>query len=165
MIDRDIPLTEFLQDAWSFEQRLLQLVEGQLAACRDRAARRLYREHSRLTETQIKRLESRMEALGICPAPDEPWQPRGRFSQRLARLAADLAVADFWRDESVQGLINSYGIKQVECSMYRALLKLAQTTDDEATATLARANLEEEEATARRLLFCIATRGKNADAA
>lgn len=160
MTDRDITLTDFLNDAWAFECLLLELVDSQLASCRDRATRRLYRDHRRLTETQLKRLEGRMLALG-----ETPGGGGGKFTQRLARLATDLAAMDVWRDRSTQGLINSYGIKQVECGMYRALLKLAQATDDEATATLARASLEEEEATARRLLFCIglATRsGKSA---
>lgn len=159
MIDRDTTLIELLQDAWAFENRLLQLVQSQVSSGKDRNARRLFRDHARLTERQLQRIGRRMEALNVTPEGEGGW-----FSHRLARLAADLAVMDVWRDESTQGLINSYGIKQVECGMYRALLNLAQATDDEATATLARTSLEEEEATARRLLFCIglATRSKAA---
>lgn len=152
-------LTELLQDAWVFEGRLLELVEEQLKSCKDSATRRLYRAHGRLTRIQRKRIAQRLEDLGHRPGGHGGW-----FSIRLKRLALEVAVMDVWRDETTHRMITSYGIKQVECAMYRSLLDLAESTDDEATAALARMSLEEEEATARRLLFCIgnATRSKAA---
>lgn len=152
-------LTDSLQDAWAFEGRLYDLVEDQLKSCRDSASRRIYRAHARLTQTQRQRIARRLESLGQTPGGEGGW-----FTQRLRRLALEVAVMDVWRDEATHRLITSYGIKQVECAMYRALLALAESTDDEATAALARLSLEEEEATSRRLLFCIgnATRGKAA---
>ncbi len=157
MQDRDTTLIGHLKDAWAFETRLLDLVLEQVKGCADAPSRRMYREHARLTKTQCQRIQRRLELLGEHVLGEES----GWFSDRLKRLAVEVAVMDVWRDESIQRLITSYGIKQLECNMYRSLLDLAESTDDEATASLARTSLEEEEATARRLLFCIgmATRG------
>lgn len=152
-------LTDLLQDAWAFEGRLNELIEQHLKSCKDSSSRRIYRAHANLTRTQRGRIEQRLESLGQTPGGEGGW-----FTARLRRLVVEVAVMDVWRDEATQLLITSYGVKQVECAMYRALLDLSESTDDEATAALARLSLEEEEATARRLLFCIgnATRSKAA---
>lgn len=159
MQDPNLNLIGQLQDCWAFESRLVALVLDQVSVCADRASRHLYRSHARLTESQRKRLERRLEALGVTPQGQGGW-----FSARLERLAKEVATMEVWREESVQLLVTSYGIKQLECAMYRALLALAESTNDEATESLARACLEEEEATSRQLLFCIgmATRGRTA---
>lgn len=163
MQNRDTTLIGHLKDAWAFETHLAELVLEQVKCCQDAASRRLYREHARLTQTQCQRIQRRLEALGEHVLGEET----GWFSARLRRMAVEVAVMDVWREESTQRLITSYGIKQLECGMYRSLLELAESTDDEATASLARTSLEEEEATSRRLLFCIgmATRGTNSNAA
>ena len=155
--DKNTNLIEQLQDAWAFESRLLELVDDQAGSCQDPQSRRLYREHARTTRTQIRRIDQRLKAIG-CPATGQG----GWFTARLNRLASEVAEMDVWRDESTQLLITSYGIKQVECGMYRTLLDLAELTGDDAALSLARTSLAEEEATSRRLLFCIgmATRGK-----
>lgn len=160
MQERDTTLIGHLKDAWAFETRLMDLVLEQVKGCQDAPSRRMYREHARLTKVQCQRIQRRLEALGEQVLGAES----GWFSDRLKRMALEVAIMDVWRDESTQRLITSYGIKQLECNMYRSLLELAESTDDEATASLARTSLEEEEATARRLLFCIgmATRGRDA---
>lgn len=159
MQEQDINLIGKLQDSWAFESQLLELVVTQLQSCQERTSRRLYLEHARLTQTQRKRIERRLEALGEKPSGKGGW-----FTERLAKLALEVAQTEVWREESVRLLMTSYGIKQLECAMYRALLERAVATNDEATESLARLCLEEEEATARRLLFCIglATRGRAA---
>jgi ferritin-like metal-binding protein YciE len=158
---RQSNLINQLQDAWAFESRLYQLLGDQSRACCDPASL-LYRghviscEHLALTEIQIQRLERRLESLNHSPSGEGGW-----FTARLHRLAREAAATEVSRNASTQLLITSYGIKQVECAMYRTLLDLAQSTDDEATESLAQASLSEEEATARRLLFCIGTASRN----
>ena len=152
----DPQLISQLQDALAFESYLVLLISEHVSACQS-STRRLYQEHARTTRQQIVRLRERLVEMDPSLAVEQP----GEFSQRLRRLSLEVAVMDVWRDEATQLLITSYGIKQLECTMYRSMAALADQLGDTRTARLARACLTEEEATARRLLFCIggATRG------
>lgn len=156
LIQHDAQLVSQLQDALAFESALARLISDHVSVCRS-STRRLYREHARITRQQVERLRERLAEMGAHLAVAAP----GDFSQRLHRLSLEVATMDVWRDEATQLLITSYGIKQLECTMYRSVASLADQLGDTKTATLARACLAEEESTARRLLFCIggATRG------
>jgi ferritin-like metal-binding protein YciE len=152
-------LIDLLQDAWSFESKLLELVEEQVRSCQHGHSRRLYAEHARMTRAQRARIQQRLEELGTAPLCQAGW-----FTARLRRLSLEVEAHDSWHDQDTQLLITSYGIKQVECGMYKALIRQAHQQADKPTAALGRVSLEEEEATARRLLYCIglATRSRAA---
>lgn len=156
LTQHDPQLISQLQDALAFETTLVELISEHVSACQS-STRRLYREHARVTRRQVERLRERLSELAAPLAAES----RGEFSQRLDRLSAEVESMEVWRDEATQLLITSYGIKQLECTMYRGLLTLADQGGDACTAALARTCLSEEESTARRLLFCIgeATRG------
>lgn len=151
MTKHDSQLVSHLQDALAFESRLVRVISDHVSACRTRSTRRIYQEHARSTRRQVEQLKERLLEMG------EPLEAEtdGDFSRRLHRLSIEVAVMDVWRDEATQLLITSYGIKQLECTMYRTLSTLADQLGDTKTATLARACLSEEESTARRLLYCI----------
>ena len=151
MTQHDPQLVAYLQDALTFESRLVRLISDHVSACRTRSTRRLYQEHARSTRRQVELLEERLLEMGGALEMEH----EGEFSRRLHRLSMEVAVMDVWRDEATQLLITSYGIKQLECTMYRAISALADRLGDTRTASLARACLSEEESTARRLLFCI----------
>lgn len=139
-----------LQDALAFETTLVELISEHVSACQG-STRRLYREHARVTRLQVERLRARLAEFSAPLSAEN----RGEFSRRLDRLSAKVESMEVWRDEATQLLITSYGIKQLECTMYRGLLALAEQHGDVRTAALARTCLSEEESTARRLLFCI----------
>ena len=151
MTKHDSQLVSHLQDALAFESRLARVISDHVSACRTRSTRRLYQEHARSTRRQVEHLEERLLEMG------EPLkaESEGDFSRRLQRLSREVATMDVWRDEATQLLITSYGIKQLECTMYRTISSLADQLGDTKTASLARSCLSEEESTARRLLYCI----------
>lgn len=150
-------MIDLLQDAWCFESKLLELIESHLGASVDSRSRRLYGAHAAMTRKQRSRIEQRLLELGSQPECQPGW-----FTTRLRRLAKEVETTEFWHEHATQLMITSYGIKQVECRMYGALFVAAKEQEDHVTASLAHTSLEEEEATARRLLFCIgqATRSR-----
>lgn len=152
-------LNQLLQDAWSFENRLLETLEHQKPLCEDLAGLQLHSELVRQTQAQRTRLVQRLKDLGLHP---EGYV--GTYTGRLIRMALEVANCEDEKNRGTQFLITSYGIQQLGLRMTRDLLRAAQACGDTKTMQVLRSQREEVEASARRLLYCIglATRGKAA---
>ncbi len=151
---------QILQDVWSFENRLLETLEQQTPNLEQPENSKIHSELVGQAHTKKDRIVARLTELGSLP---EGYL--GVHTGRLTRLILEVANSEERQEDATSHLMISYGIKQLEIRMYRELFHAAKMDGDSDSVKAARLCLEEAEAAARRLLYCIGLNSRNDKAA
>jgi ferritin-like metal-binding protein YciE len=139
-------LLRFLNDAWSVERHLTDLLQNMIEEVADSGLRAFLEEQRRVTHEQQESLEIRLTTLG-----QEPRSGRGFFQQMLTRIWDAMRRPQDELDRTLHDLMKSIGATHFKIAMYLAVEAMAKQAGDAATAELARRHLHQEQSAGERL--------------
>ena len=137
-------LVSYLRDAHAMEQNVLGMLGSMISSTDDPGIRQDLEHHKDETERQIKRLESRLEAIG---EDTSTIKDAGALVGALVKGMGDVVRTDKPGKNARDGFVTEH----LEIASYELLERLAHRAGDEETARVARQNREEEEAMAEKI--------------
>jgi len=132
-----------LKDVYGAEQRLLESLDEMAGEATDREAKKLFQQHKKETQGQIKRLEKVFKTLGLkaeaqpCPGMEGLIKEKKSFSKERP-------------SEDILGFYNLHAAQKVEryeITSYEGLIEAAQHMGMDEAVDLLQQNLDEEERT------------------
>jgi ferritin-like metal-binding protein YciE len=137
-------LMKHIDEAYAMEQGVLQVLDGMIRMTDDAEIKQDLQRHRQETEEQAARLRKRLEAHGGSPSiVAEAGGMIGALMQ---------GVLDATRDEKAgRNARDAYATEHMEIASYELLERVARRAGDEETAAVARQNLLEEVAMARKI--------------
>ena len=132
-----------LKDVYGAEQRLLESLDEMAGEATDREAKKLFQQHKKETQGQIKRLEKVFKTLGLkaeaqpCPGMEGLIKEKKSFSKERP-------------SEDILGFYNLHAAQKVEryeITAYEGLIEAAQHMGMDEAVDLLQQNLDEEERT------------------
>ena len=112
----------------------------------DANVRQVVAEHITVTQSQIERLEARIEALG-----GRKSEGKGLLNTIIGKGSDLLNIFHSHEDKQTQDLIKAYSLEHFEVGMYMSLEAYADAIGDTETARLATAFIAEEQMAAERV--------------
>lgn len=139
-------IKRYLQDAIAAENSFESQLRGFAKEGEDSEVQQLFAQHAEETASQIRRLTSRLSALGETPSGLKSMLAHVfSFAPKAASLGHDES------ERTTQNLMAAYAVENSEVAMYESLATVAETLGDTSTAQLAREIQGEEEATAKKV--------------
>ncbi|MDQ4142524.1 MAG: ferritin-like domain-containing protein [Actinomycetota bacterium] len=137
-------LVEYVQDAHAMEKNSLTMMNSMLRTTTDPEMRELLEHHVQETEQHQARLRERLDALGegTSTVRDTGALLGSVFKGLLDQLRAE---------KPSKNARDGYVTEHLEIAAYELLERLAARAGDEATAEVARLNLQDEKAMADKL--------------
>ena len=132
-----------LKDVYGAEQRLVESLDEMAGEATDREAKKLFQQHKKETQGQIKRLEKVFKTLGMkpeaqpCPGMEGLIKEKKSFSKEKP-------------SEDILGFYNLHAAQKVEryeITSYEGLSEAAQHMGMDEAVDLLQQNLDEEERT------------------
>lgn len=136
-----------LQDIYSAEHSLLDALEQMAGETSDREMRKLYTQHRKETQGQIKRLEKVFKTRGHKPEVDTCPGVEGLIKEKKA----------FMRERPTDELLEFYNIgaaqktERYEITAYETLIDMAEKLGLDNAVELLEQNLQEEETALHKL--------------
>jgi len=130
-----------LKDIYGAEQRLLESLDEMAGEATDREAKKMFQQHKKETQGQIKRLEKVFKTLGMkaeaqpCPGMEGLIKEKKSFSKEKP-------------SEDILGFYNLHAAQKVEryeITAYEGLIEAAQHMGMDEAVDLLQQNLDEEE--------------------
>ena len=136
-----------LKDIYGAEQRLLEALDEMAGEAIEKEQKRVFQQHRKETQGQIKRLEKAFKALGLEPEAQPCPGLEGLIKEKKAfmkeRPSED--ILDFYNVRAAQK------IERYEITAYEGLIESAEKMGLEDVVDLLTQNLEEEEAALSKL--------------
>jgi ferritin-like metal-binding protein YciE len=137
-------LVKHIDEAYAMEQGVLRMLDGMIRTTDDAEIKQDLQHHRVETEEQASRLRRRLEANGASPSI---VREAGGMIGALMK-----GVLDATRNEKAgRNARDAYATEHMEIASYELLERVARRAGDEETAAVARQNLLEEEAMARKI--------------
>ena len=136
-----------LNDIYGAERSLLDALEQMADESSDREIKRVFTQHRKETQLQVKRLDRIFKALGQTPGPDPCPGLEGLLKEKRA----------FMREKPSEELVEFYNIgvsrkvERYEITAYENLIDMAEKLGMSDAVDLLEQNLLEEEAALNRL--------------
>ena len=136
-----------LRDIYGAEHALVEALDHMAGESGDREIKRLYMQHRKETQAQIKRIEKIFKTLGQKPEPEPCPGMEGLLKEKKA----------FMREKPSAELLEFYNIgasqkvERYEITAYENLIDMAEKLGMSDAVELLEQNLEEEEATLNKL--------------
>jgi ferritin-like metal-binding protein YciE len=141
---REDVLVRHIDEAVALEESVRRQLDSLAATTEDPELASLFREHRAETDAQLERLRRRLTAHGATPSTV-------RTAVSTLGAAAKVPVDAVRTLKTARNARDAYTTEHFEIACYRLLEGIASRLGDEETAEVARQNLAEEEAMARRL--------------
>jgi ferritin-like metal-binding protein YciE len=132
-----------LKDVYGAEQRLLESLDEMAGEATDREAKKLFQQHKKETQGQIKRLEKVFKTLGIKPEAQPCPGMEGLIKEKKS-------LSKERPSEDILGFYNLHAAQKVEryeITSYEGLIEAAQHMGMDEAVDLLQQNLDEEERT------------------
>jgi ferritin-like metal-binding protein YciE len=130
-----------LKDMYAAEQRLLEALDEMASEALDREAKKLFQQHRKETQGQVKRLERVFRSIGL--------KPEGQSCPGMEGLVKEKRSFTKERpSEDILGFYNLHAAQKVEryeITAYEGLIEAAQHMGMDEAVELLQASLEEEE--------------------
>ena len=139
-------LLRYLSDAHAAEVGGLASLKDLVEGTSDANVRQVVAEHISITQSQIERLEARIEALGGSKS-----EGKGLLNTIIGKGSDLLNIFHSHEDKQTQDLIKAYSLEHFEVGMYMSLEAYADAIGDTETARLATAFIAEEQMAAERV--------------
>ena len=139
-------LLRYLSDAHAAEVGGLASLKDLVEGTTDANVRQVVAEHITVTQSQIERLEARIEALGGSKS-----EGKGLLNTIIGKGSDLLNIFHSHEDKQTQNLIKAYSLEHFEVGMYMSLEAYADAIGDTETARLATAFIAEEQMAAERV--------------
>lgn len=143
-------LIRYLNDACAAERGGLVALRHIAAELTEPDVRAAIEDHITVTESQAKRLENRITALGGDKSPQ-----KSAVNSMIAKSSQVANIFHDKEDKKTQDIIKAYSLEHFEIGMYTSLHAFAQAIGDTETARLADTIRGEEQQTADRLMRLI----------
>ncbi len=144
-------ICRYLQDAIAAENSFESQLRSFAEEGDDSTVRALFQQHAEETASQIRRLTTRLEALGESPSGMKSFMAHMfSFAPKVASVGHDEA------ERQTQNLMAAFAVENSECAMYESLATVAEAVGDSTTAMLAREIQAEEKRTADKVWAHIA---------
>jgi ferritin-like metal-binding protein YciE len=136
-----------LRDIYGAEHALIEALDQMAGESGDREIRRLYTQHRKETQAQIKRIEKIFKTLGQKPEPEPCPGMEGLLKEKKV----------FMREKPSAELLEFYNIgasqkvERYEITAYEALIDMAEKLGMSDAVELLEQNLQEEETALNRL--------------
>jgi ferritin-like metal-binding protein YciE len=150
----------YLNDAHAAEDGALGFLKDFAAETNNLDVRSAITEHIAVTQSQIDRLEARIQALG-----GKASGGKNLIDSIIAKGSNLLNIFHDKEDKETQDLIKAYSLEHFEVGMYTALKAFSDSIGDYETAQLADTILGEEQLAAERILRVIPQVARTAVAA
>jgi ferritin-like metal-binding protein YciE len=137
-------LVKHIDEALAMEQMVLRMLDSMISTTDDPELKELLREHKLETERHADRMERRLDAHGATPS----------IVRETVGIAQALmkSVLDATRTEKAgRNARDGYATEHLEIASYELLARIAERAGDEETANVARENLADELAMAKRI--------------
>jgi ferritin-like metal-binding protein YciE len=136
-----------LKDIYGAEQRLLGALDEMAGEALDKEQQRLFKQHRKETQGQIKRLEKVFKALGLKPEAQPCPGMEGLIKEKKSFLKEKPSedILDFYNVRAAQK------VERYEITAYEGLIESAEKMGLQEIVDLLAQNLEEEEATLNKL--------------
>jgi ferritin-like metal-binding protein YciE len=137
-------LVKHIDEAIAMEENVKRMLDGMIQTMDDPQVIDLLEHHKVETEEHSQRLRRRLEAHGASPSMVR--EATGILGA-LAKLPLDMVRGE----KAGRNARDAYATEHMEIASYRLLERVATRAGDEETAEVARRNLADEEAMARKL--------------
>jgi ferritin-like metal-binding protein YciE len=137
-------LVKHIDEAIAMEENVKRMLDGMIGTMDDPQVIDLLEHHKVETEEHSQRLRRRLEAHGASPSMVR--EATGILGA-LAKLPLDMVRGE----KAGRNARDAYATEHMEIASYRLLERVATRAGDEETAEVARRNLADEEAMARKL--------------
>jgi len=130
-----------LKDIYGAEQRLLEALDEMAGEASDREAKKLFQQHKRETQGQIKRLERVFKSIGVKPEAQPCPGMEGLIKEKKS-------IAKEKPSEDILGFYNLHAAQKVEryeITAYEGLIEAAQHMGLDEAVELLQQTLDEEE--------------------
>jgi ferritin-like metal-binding protein YciE len=130
-----------LKDIYGAEQRLLEALDEMAGEAGDREAKKLFQQHKRETQGQIKRLERVFKSIGVKPEAQPCPGMEGLIKEKKS-------IAKEKPSEDILGFYNLHAAQKVEryeITAYEGLIEAAQHMGLDEAVELLQQTLDEEE--------------------
>jgi ferritin-like metal-binding protein YciE len=136
-----------LKDIYGAEQRLVEALDEMAGEALDKEQQRLFKQHKKETQGQIKRLEKVFKALGLKPEAQPCPGMEGLIKEKKSFMKEKPSedILDFYNVRAAQK------VERYEITAYEGLIESAEKMGLQEVADLLSQNLEEEEATLNKL--------------
>ncbi len=139
-------LLRYLSDAHAAEVGGLASLKDLVEGTSDDNVRQVIAEHITVTQSQIERLEARIQALGGSKS-----EGKGLLNTIIGKGSDLLNIFHSHEDKQTQDLIKAYSLEHFEVGMYMSLEAYADAIGDTETARLTTAFIAEEQMAAERV--------------
>jgi ferritin-like metal-binding protein YciE len=132
-----------LKDVYWAEQRLLEQLDEMAGEATDREAKKMFQQHKKETQGQIKRLDKVFKTLGLKPEGQPCPGMEGLIKEKKS-------FAKEKPSEDILGFYNLHAAQKVEryeITSYEGLIEAAQHMGMDEAVDLLQQNLDEEERT------------------
>jgi ferritin-like metal-binding protein YciE len=136
-----------LKDIYGAERRLLEALDEMAGEALEKDAKKLFQQHRKETQGQIKRLERVFKALGVKPEAQPCAGLEGLIKEKKT----------FARERPTEDLLDFYNlgagqkVERYEITTYENLIEIAQKLELSEVVDLLSQNLEEEETALNKL--------------
>ncbi len=137
-------LIDYVEDAHAMEQSVSTMLDSMISTTDDPEIRSMLEHHKQETEEHERRLRERLGALGAGTSTRKQAQT---LATALMKGVADMARTDKPGKNARDGFVTEH----MEIAAYQLLERLAKKAGDEQTAEVARQNLADDEAMARKI--------------
>ena len=139
-------LLRYLSDAHAAEVGGLTSLKDLVEGTSDANVRQVVADHVTVTQSQIERLEARIEALGGGRS-----EGKGLLNTIIGKGTDLLNIFHSIEDKQTQDLIKTYSLEHFEVGMYMSIEAYADAIGDTETARMATAFIAEEQMAAERV--------------
>ena len=139
-------LLRYLNDAHAAEVGGLASLKDLATSTTDSDVRQVVTEHIAVTQSQIDRLEARIQSLG-----GDKSEGKGLLNTIIGKGSDLLNIFHSHEDKQTQDVIKAYSLEHFEVGMYTSLEAYADAIGDTETARLATSIIGEEQMAAERL--------------
>jgi ferritin-like metal-binding protein YciE len=137
-------LVEYVDDAYAMEQNVSTMLTSMISTTDDPEIKDMLEHHKQQTEEHARRLRERLDAMG---AGTSTTKAVGGLGAALFKGVGDMAHTD----KPGKNARDGYMTEHMEIAAYQLLERLADRAGDQQTAEVARQNLADEEAMARKI--------------
>jgi ferritin-like metal-binding protein YciE len=137
-------LVKHIDEALAMEQNVERMLDGMIETTEDEEIKSELRHHKLETQQHQDRMRRRLEAHGASPSM---VKEAGGVMGALMKSVGDMVRSE----KAGRNARDGYATEHMEIASYQLLERIAHRAGDEETAQVARQNLADEEAMAKKL--------------